>query len=746
MGEIEKLRKNEDLAKKEIEKLKKTIDENEKSFKKDLWQLREQTDKNTKEVSRTFTEQQIKINDTNSNYEILNKRLDSEIKNAIEMTKDTHKDENKSIDENKVNLRMERLGKELSLVKQKQTDQTQQYDNFALRQTSMEQQTSNILKSLDKQQKDVLKIATCENEIKKLEDKVKTTNSLTAQLKNEFNQKADKNDVEEVKNALEKEKSEVKVALVALDKEKSKVTYFQDKISNIAKSVDGVKIEINNMRDKFCADIDNHEETIKSFSTTVKSQEKIIADNSQALKGITNESIGKLKEMANNCMQVETNIRSIRDKSILFDNDIKLIKDQLVNLKRDKSKSRPPSSDAEFLRQIKLKDDEIKGINEMVNNLKKKVQTTSAEVNNIKEDKRTKDLETEERQASLEQLLSDVRGWVETMLNESNKQMSEVALEVENANVKITKCASDLGEVFVKHASSTGDMSFVKKNLEDKILDLRGSFVDNQTEFVEKLKIANESISSLREEINAKVDKLDTTMTRKLESRTREVSKSRATTEQTDVSKKYDSLKTDIENLRSDANQLVAENRDKFSKLNSEVASLKVNSEGNISSFKKMTEQLSKVETESSKIKEFQKISNENKVELQTIKKMNESLKQDFEGNINKEKVNLINMIRANEEKSKKISSDIDDFKTFKDSIDKKIKMVQDTFESSLNEGLKSKSFTSSDVESKVMLLKKELDHLKTELKNADLEAFKNTVNNTNETHNKLISAVQKKC
>merc|ERR1711978_637082 len=74
------------------------------------------------------------------------------------------------------------------------------------------------------------------------------------------------------------------------------------------------------------------------------------------------------------------------------------------------------------------------------------------------------------------------------------------------------------------------------------------------------------------------------------------------------------------------------------------------------------------------------------------------------------------NMIRANEEKSKKMSSDIDE----------------------------SKSFTSSDVESKVMVLKKELDYLKTELKNADLEAFKNTVNNTNETHNKLISAVQK--
>ena len=33
----------EDLAKKEIEKLKKTIDENEKFFRKELWQLREHT-------------------------------------------------------------------------------------------------------------------------------------------------------------------------------------------------------------------------------------------------------------------------------------------------------------------------------------------------------------------------------------------------------------------------------------------------------------------------------------------------------------------------------------------------------------------------------------------------------------------------------------------------------------------------------------------------------------------------------
>merc|ERR1712032_1134199 len=168
-------------------------------------------------------------------------------------------------------------------------------------------------------------------------------------------------------------------------------------INNISKSVDGVKIEVNNMRDKFCSDIEHHSEMLKS----VKEQEKKIAENSQALKGITTESMGKLKEMVNNCMQVETNIRSIRDKSILFD-DIKAIKDQLVHIKRDKSKSRPPSSDAEFVKQLRMKDDEIKGLSDLVNGLKRKVQNTSSEINNMKEDNRTKELETEERQASLE--------------------------------------------------------------------------------------------------------------------------------------------------------------------------------------------------------------------------------------------------------------------------------------------------------------------------------------------------------
>ena len=39
----EKVKDSEEYSKKEIEKLKKSIDENEKFFRKELWQLREQT-------------------------------------------------------------------------------------------------------------------------------------------------------------------------------------------------------------------------------------------------------------------------------------------------------------------------------------------------------------------------------------------------------------------------------------------------------------------------------------------------------------------------------------------------------------------------------------------------------------------------------------------------------------------------------------------------------------------------------
>ena len=38
-----------------------------------------------------------------------------------------------------------------------------------------------------------------------------------------------------------------------------------------------------------------------------------------------------------------------------------------------------------------MKDDEIKGLSDLVNGLKRKVQNTSSEINNLKEDNRTKE-------------------------------------------------------------------------------------------------------------------------------------------------------------------------------------------------------------------------------------------------------------------------------------------------------------------------------------------------------------------
>ena len=188
---------------------------------------------------------------------------------------------------------------------------------------------------------------------------------------------------------------------------------------------------------------------------------------------------------------------SINIETILFDNDIKQIKDQLVHLKRDKSKTRPAASDAEIQKLMKTKDEELKSLNETVKELKRKLHSTSLELNNIKEDKRTKDCENEERQISLEQNLSDVRGWVEAMLNESNKQLRGIADEVENANVKISKCASDLSEVFVQHASSTGDVSLVKKTLEDQIKEVKDYGNIQQRELLDKVGVVGKINSSL---------------------------------------------------------------------------------------------------------------------------------------------------------------------------------------------------------------------------------------------------------
>merc|ERR1712048_435652 len=91
----EKVKDCEEQAKAGMEKLKKSIEENEKFFRKELWQIREQTDKNSREVSRSLSDQQAKINSTVNSQELLQKRVETDLKNIGEMN---HKDESKGID------------------------------------------------------------------------------------------------------------------------------------------------------------------------------------------------------------------------------------------------------------------------------------------------------------------------------------------------------------------------------------------------------------------------------------------------------------------------------------------------------------------------------------------------------------------------------------------------------------------------------------------------------------------------
>merc|ERR1711881_123347 len=99
-----------------------------------------------------------------------------------------------------------------------------------------------------------------------------THNKLYEKVMDECQKKIGRTEMDDVRNGMEKERC--------------KINYFQDKISNIAKSVDGVKIETNNVRDKFCADIEGHDITLKSVEKLIETQTSQIAENSTALKGI----------------------------------------------------------------------------------------------------------------------------------------------------------------------------------------------------------------------------------------------------------------------------------------------------------------------------------------------------------------------------------------------------------------------------------------------------------------------------
>ena len=69
--------------------------------------------------------------------------------------------------------------------------------------------------------------------VEELSQKIEANSKLYENSVEESLKKIDRTEMDDLKNGMEKERC--------------KINYFQDKISNIAKSVEGVKIENNNM-------------------------------------------------------------------------------------------------------------------------------------------------------------------------------------------------------------------------------------------------------------------------------------------------------------------------------------------------------------------------------------------------------------------------------------------------------------------------------------------------------------------
>ena len=86
---------------------------------------------------------------------------------------------------------------------------------------------------MEKHQDEVQKVNTVERNVDELAKKIDENCKLYESSVEEWHKKIDRTELDDIRNGMEKERC--------------KINYFQDKISNIAKSVEGVKIETNNM-------------------------------------------------------------------------------------------------------------------------------------------------------------------------------------------------------------------------------------------------------------------------------------------------------------------------------------------------------------------------------------------------------------------------------------------------------------------------------------------------------------------
>ena len=71
------------------------------------------------------------------------------------------------------------------------------------------------------------------------------------------------------------------------------------------------KTHFSLLGDRFYSDIECNTKDIKELKLKSENQEKVVKENSDTLKHITKDSIGKIKDVSSNCLQIEKNIRYI---------------------------------------------------------------------------------------------------------------------------------------------------------------------------------------------------------------------------------------------------------------------------------------------------------------------------------------------------------------------------------------------------------------------------------------------------
>ena len=141
--------------------------------------------------------------------------------------------------------------------------------------------------------------------------------------------------------------------------------------------------------------------------------------------------------------------------------------------------------------------------------------------------------------------------------------------------------------------------------------------------------------------------------------------------------------------------------------------------------------------------------------ELQGTVRSSEAARKEVDNRVENMRRNMNEMIGVNENKTAEMvdklgqtSDAVRDLKVATSNIaataDNKVKAVKDDLEKLVNDKIKVKSPATLDLEKAFAGLRKEVEQVRTDLRNNDLESFKNIVNCTNDTHNKLISSIQK--